>query len=194
MAANEYHFITTWNVKGSCEEVYRTLEDIDSLAQWWPSVYLDVMVIENGLKGGVGKVVDLYTKGWLPYTLRWKFRVTETVFALGIKLEAYGDLTGRGEWKFEQQGEMCLITYDWRINAEKPLLRHLSLIMKPLFAANHHWAMKKGEQSLKLELLRRRAVNNEALNSIAMPPKPVFPHNLTNNKIFNYGGVTSPAQ
>lgn len=187
MAANEYHFITTWKVKGSCEEVYRTLEDIDSLAQWWPSVYLDVMVIENGLKGGVGKVVDLYTKGWLPYTLRWKFRVTETVFAKGIKLAAYGDLTGKGEWKFEQQGEMCLITYDWRINAEKPLLRHLSFIMKPIFAANHHWAMKKGEESLKLELLRRRAVNNDVINNIAMPPKPVFPHNITNNKIFCYG-------
>jgi hypothetical protein len=29
--------------------------------------------------------------------------------------------------------------------------------MKPIFAANHHWAMDQGERSLKLELARRHA-------------------------------------
>ncbi len=33
------------------------------------------------------------------------------------------------------------ITYDWKIRAEKPLLRYLSLLMKPIFSANHRWAI-----------------------------------------------------
>lgn len=183
MANNEYHFITTWKIKATCEEVYQTLEDIDTLADWWPSVYLDVKVLERGLPGGVGKIVSLYTKGWLPYTLRWKFRVTETRFPSGFSLDAYGDLAGRGIWTFIQDGDDCLIKYDWKIDAEKPLLRNLSFIMKPVFSANHHWAMKKGEESLVLELQRRRAKTAAERNKIGPPPRPTFPHNLTNNKI-----------
>ncbi len=183
MPANEYHFITHWRVSASCEEVYRTLEDINALTAWWPSVYLDVKVLEKGLAGGVGKVVALYTKGWLPYTLRWQFKVTSTSFPKGFALDAIGDFNGAGVWSFTQDGNDCQITYDWRINAEKPLLRYLSFIMKPLFSANHHWAMKKGEESLKLELLRRKATNNAERSKIPPPPKPTFPHNLTNNKV-----------
>jgi hypothetical protein len=182
MASNEYHFVTRWKVKATCQQVYRTLEDIDTLATWWPSVYLDVKVLEPGIPGGIGKVVALYTKGWLPYTLRWQFKVTQNSFPTGFALDAYGDLAGKGVWLFEQQGEYCDITYDWRINAEKPLLRYLSFIMKPLFKANHVWAMRKGEESLTLELLRRNAATDAEKSSIAPPPKPTFPHNFTNNK------------
>ena len=37
-------------------------------------------------------VVELHTKGWLPYTLRWRFRVTEDRKPHGFSLEAWGDL------------------------------------------------------------------------------------------------------
>ena len=44
--------------------------------------------------------------------------------------------------------------------------------MKPIFSANHRWAMKKGEESLKLELARRHAATAEerALVPPAAPP------------------------
>jgi hypothetical protein len=46
--------------------------------------------------------------------------------------------------------------------------------MKPIFAANHHWAMAKGEESLKLELLRRRAATPEDAAKVPPPPPPTF--------------------
>ena len=61
-------------------------------------------------------------------------------------------------WTFEQDGPIVDITYDWKISAEKPLLRYLSFIFKPVFAANHRWAMARGEEALKQELIRRRSV------------------------------------
>jgi hypothetical protein len=67
---NQYHFITHWQVEGTAEEVSDILGDVASLARWWPSVYLDVHILDPGDERGVGKVVSLYTKGWLPYTLR----------------------------------------------------------------------------------------------------------------------------
>ena len=173
-----YVFLTTWTLQADCAEVYRTLEDVDALSRWWPSVYLDVKVREKGQPGGVGKRVELYTKGWLPYSLRWQFVVTHTDFPNGFALQAIGDFVGTGVWTFRQDGENCLITYDWRISAEKPLLKKWSWLLKPLFSANHHWAMRKGLESLRLELLRRRGMEN-----VPPPPGPTFPHNMLNNKI-----------
>jgi len=154
MLNNDYHFITHWRVQGTLKEVVDVLRDPTDLVRWWPSVYMDVRVLEAGEPSGLGKVVDLYTKGWLPYTLRWTFRVTD-VREDGFTLVASGDFDGRGIWTFTQDGEWVNITYDWKISAEKPLLRKFSWIMKPLFSANHKWAMAKGEESLKRELYRR---------------------------------------
>ena len=170
MAINEYHFITHWQVEGDVQEVSDILEDVPSLARWWPSVYLDVNILEPGDERGVGKVVGLYTKGFLPYKLRWQFRVTESRAPYGSALEAWGDFNGRGIWTLEQVGPMVNLTYDWKIRADKPLLRYLSVLFKPIFAANHRWAMAKGEKSLKLELARRRAPTPE--DAARVPPPP----------------------
>ena len=156
MASNDYHFITHWRVEATCEEVADVLKEAKALPRWWPSVYLDVKEIEQGDQNGVGRVVSLYTKGWLPYTLRWQFRVTESHYPYGFSLEAWGDFIGRGVWTFEQDGRFVNVTYDWRIRAEKKLLQWLSFLLKPIFSANHRWAMSRGEESLKLELARRR--------------------------------------
>lgn len=173
MAANDYHFITRWQVESTIEEVTEILGDAADLVRWWPAVYLDVKVIEPGDAYGLGKVVNLYTKGWLPYTLRWQFRVTE-VQAGGFTLVASGDFEGRGIWTFEQRDAQVDIVYDWKITAEKPFLRYFSFLMKPIFSANHHWAMAQGERSLKLELARRHATDAAELALIPTPPETTF--------------------
>jgi hypothetical protein len=156
-AANDYHFVTHWQLEGTAEEVYGIIEDVESLVRWWPSVYLEVKVLEPGNQQGVGKVASLVTKGWLPYTLRWNLRVTDARRPDTSTLEAWGDFVGRGIWTFEPAGPMVNVTYDWKIRADKALLRYLSFLIKPIFSANHRWAMARGEESLKLELRRRRA-------------------------------------
>lgn len=169
MATKDYHFITHWRVKGTLREVTDIIGDATDLVRWWPSVYLAVKVLKEGDEQGLGREVDLYTKGWLPYTLRWQFRVTD-VRQDGFTLVARGDFEGRGIWTFEQDGPWVNIIYDWKISAEKPLLRYFSFIMKPLFAANHRWAMAKGEESLHLELARRHARSESERALIPAPP------------------------
>ncbi len=171
MAANEYHFVTIWRVSGTVAEVNDILSDAADLMRWWPSVYLQVEVTAPGDAQGIGKTVNLYTKGWLPYTLRWHFHVTD-VRADSFALEAHGDFEGVGVWTFTQAGDEVEVAYDWRINAEKPLLKTFSFIMKPLFSANHRWAMQMGERSLKLELARRHAHTEAERASIPPPPAP----------------------
>jgi hypothetical protein len=165
--SNEYVFITRWRVEATIEEVSEILDNAEDLARWWPSVYLEVHKLPDG-------IVDLYTKGWLPYTLRWRFRVTEDHSPHGFSLEAWGDLVGRGVWTLTQDGPYATVVYDWRVHADKPLLRYGSLIFKPLFAANHRWAMARGEDSLKLELRRRHARSAAELAAVPPPPPPTF--------------------
>jgi hypothetical protein len=164
---NEYVFVTRWRVEASIEEVSEILDDPEALPRWWPSVYLEVHQRPDG-------VVDLFTKGWLPYTLRWQFRVTENRKPRGFSLEARGDLVGRGVWTLRQDGRYAEVIYDWRVHADKPLLRYGSFIFKPIFAANHRWAMARGEESLKLELLRRHARTPAELALVPPPPPPTF--------------------
>ena len=147
MPVNEYHFETSWRVDASCELVTAILKDAKGLPRWWPSVYLSV--VEES-----ADVYALHTRGWLPYTLRWKFTVTSTKHPHGFALRAWGDLEGCGVWTFQQDGCWTNIHYDWTVLAEKPLLRRLSFLLKPIFAANHRWAMAQGEESLKREIAR----------------------------------------
>jgi hypothetical protein len=179
MPDNNYHFITHWRIKGKIEEVSDILGDGLGLKRWWPSVYLGVKELEPGDERGVGRVISLYTKGWLPYNLRWQFRVTESRSPHGFTLEAWGDFNGRGIWTLEQQGEWVNVTYDWKIRADKPLLKYFSFLMKPIFSANHHWAMAKGEESLRLELARRHAKTPEERARIPAPPGPTWPTRTT---------------
>jgi Polyketide cyclase / dehydrase and lipid transport len=171
--SNDYHFITRWQARATPDEVADVLSDPCDLPRWWPAVYLDVRVIREGDVRGVGRVVELLSKGWLPYTIRWRFTTMRNDGARGISLRAEGDFVGTGTWVFKQDGEFVNAFYDWRISAEKPLLRRLTWLLRPAFAANHRWAMRTGEQSLRLELQRRRLAERDR-SVLPSPPQGTF--------------------
>jgi hypothetical protein len=171
MSQTDYHFIDKWRVQGDLKDVADIIEDAPSLARWWPSVYFEVRELEPGGTGGVGKLIELRAGGWLPYTLRIRFRTVASNYPHGFSMEATGDLEGTGIWTFAQEGSHVAVSYDWTIRANKPMIRRLSLLLKPIFRSNHNWTMKRGEESLRLELQRRRASSAEELARIPRPPR-----------------------
>jgi hypothetical protein len=178
MPAPDYRFRTEWRVAGTVVEVAAVLSDVRELGRWWPSVYLKVDELSAGDENGVGKRARLHTKGWLPYTLDWELKVVESRHPRGFSIEPKGDLAGRGVWILEPAGAWTRVTYDWVVRAEKPLLRALSPLFRPVLAANHRWAMRKGEESLALELARRRASTPAERARIPAPPQPARPSPL----------------
>ena len=172
--ASEYRFLTVWRVPGTIAEVKDVLGNADTLPEWWPSVYLRVHRLEDGGPDWVGSVNRLHTKGWLPYTLTWDLRLTEPITDAGFAIEAIGDLSGTGRWTFAQDGPEVVITYEWRVEATKPLLRRMAWLLRPAFEANHKWAMARGEESLKLEMRRRRATTDEERLQVPPPPGATF--------------------
>jgi hypothetical protein len=178
MPTNDYHFIDRWRVEADLKEVADIIEDALALPRWWGSVYFEVKELEPGGEHGIGKLIGLRAGGWLPYTLRINFRTVESRYPHGFSMDAAGDLEGKGVWTFEQDGPFVNVTYDWIIRANKPIIEKLSFLLKPIFRSNHHWTMKRGEESLKLELLRRRAKTPEEALRVPPSPRPALPHRL----------------
>jgi hypothetical protein len=174
MASNRYEFVTRWRVEGSREDVFRVLEDTPGLVRWWPAVWLKVEQLQPPDESGVNSRYRLTSKGWLPYILAWNMTTTEKRFPERLALAADGDFRGTGVWTLTQDGGFADIVYTWEIVADKALLKYLSFLFKPIFRANHNWAMRKGLESLKLELARSRVATDTERVAIPPPPGPTF--------------------
>lgn len=169
MPTREYRFQTRWRVYGTADEVFDVLADPSQLPRWWPSVYLAVAEMDPPAEDGSGRRVALLTRGWLPYQLGWILRVVESRRPYSLTVSAEGDLEGRGVWTLEPDGAWVSVTFEWEVDANKPLLRAFAPVFAPAFEANHRWAMARGGESLAIELARRRASGAERA---AIPPPP----------------------
>jgi hypothetical protein len=165
MPAHDYHLITHWRVRARLEDVYGILIRPEHYPLWWPEVFLDASE-KPGQPAVDGRTACFHVKGYLPYTLRFQARVPERRQPHGFTIDVSGDFNGRGVWSFRQRGSWVDTTYDWRVRVTKPLVQRLSFLLKPLFASNHYWVMRRGEVRLR-EMLRRSADVERTWNSLA---------------------------
>lgn len=157
MAANQYQFVTQWRLTGSVEDIFALVTDGLGYARWWSAVYVKAEQVAPGDENGIGQTVRFLSKGALPYTITWTSRRTEREYLHRAVYRAEGDFDGWAIWTVEQQGAEVVATLDWRLNAEKPLLKLLSPILKPIFKWNHYWAMDRGYEAIQRELGARRS-------------------------------------
>ena len=156
MPNNEYIFLTEWNIAAPRELVYDILKEGREYPRWWPDVYLQAEYEPSGHPDKIGDRVTLLTKGRLPYRLRWTAIAEAFEPPQRIVIRAEGDFVGRGIWQLEETPTGTHVTFDWRLRADKFLLRWLSPLCKPVFQWNHHWAMNTGLGRLQLEAQRRQ--------------------------------------
>jgi uncharacterized protein YndB with AHSA1/START domain len=160
MPANNYQFMTEWKIDAPREVLYEILRDGKDYPQWWPAVYLEAHHTPSGRADKLGDRVRFLTRGRLPYRLSWTAEVVRFEPPELIEIKATGDFDGRGIWRLASGKESTLITFDWRLRADKPLLKWLSPVLKPVFRWNHKWAMDRGIESLIKEVRRRQRLSN----------------------------------
>ena len=68
------------------------------------------------------------------------------------------DVIGLGEWRLAEHGGEVDLRYLWRVRVGKPWMQRFEFLLKPVFTWNHNWVMRRGEQGLRAELARRKAV------------------------------------
>ena len=158
MAADHYDFLSKWRFDGTdITEVADVLEDTASLPRWWPDLFRKVTILKHGGEHGLGEVAACECRAYLPYTLRFTYTCVAVQYPAGSTIDSTGDLVGRGVWRLAQRDGGVDVEYSWRVSLEKPLLKALSPVLRPLLAANHEWSMKRGEAGMRQEVARRRA-------------------------------------
>jgi uncharacterized protein YndB with AHSA1/START domain len=144
----EYQFVDTWDVPLPIEEAYDLLGDPLRYPEWWPEAF----PAAEGDPGPPtpGNRVDVVSRGFLPYTLRWTLTCVEVERPTRIDARMDGDFVGTSTWTLtEVDGGTTRAVLDFRPSVTKRGVRELSPLLRPLFRANHRWAMARGQDAVR---------------------------------------------
>ena len=144
--AHDYVFVDEWDVAAPPEPVFDALADGRTYPEWWRPVYIDV---ETNGPPGLGRVSKQHFKGRLPYHLRTSSTITRYDRPTHLGAEVDGDLRGAGLWTLTPFEGGTHVRFDWRVHADKPILRVLTPLLRPLFRWNHAWAIARARDGLE---------------------------------------------
>ena len=138
--AAEYVFVDEWDVDAPQDAVFRALADATTYPEWWTPVYIEV---ESDGPPQVGRVSQQHFKGRLPYTLRTRSEIVAYEPPDRFAVKVVGDLTGEGVWTLTPREGGVHVHFDWRVIADRPMLRYLTPVLRPVFRWNHNWSIKR---------------------------------------------------
>ena len=141
-----YVFIDEWDVDAPQEAVFDALADARTYPQWWKPVYIDVQA--DG-PPEPGRASRHHFKGRLPYTLNTTSQITRLDRPNSFAVDVVGDLTGTGVWTLTPRDGGVHVHFDWRVNADRPLLRILTPVLLPIFRWNHNWSIARARDGLE---------------------------------------------
>jgi uncharacterized protein YndB with AHSA1/START domain len=155
--ADEYVFIDEWDVAAPQEAVFEALADARTYPQWWRPVYI---AVEADGPPQVGCVSRQEFKGRLPYHLKTTSEIVRLEPPTEFEVEVVGDLTGKGVWTLTPADGRVHIRFDWRVIADRALLRVLTPVLRPVFRWNHNWSIKWAIEGLEPYARSRPAPTN----------------------------------
>jgi hypothetical protein len=144
--APRYEFVDEWDVRAPIDAVFAALSDATTYPQWWRPVYISV---DTDTPSGLGNVSEQRFKGKLPYKLRQTSTITRYEPPTRFEVDVVGDLTGHGTWILDARDAVVRVRFEWTVNADKPLIRLLTPVLRPLFRWNHAYAIERAVAGLE---------------------------------------------
>jgi uncharacterized protein YndB with AHSA1/START domain len=141
-----YRFLDRWHVPAPIDRVYETIGDVTGYERWWTDFVIEVTGDEGEPRAG--KRNELVVKAYLPYRVHFGLEVLEAEPPHRIASRISGDFDGTGEWRLTETADGAEAVLDWRPQVNKPLIRYLTPVLRPLFRSNHAWAMRRGERQI----------------------------------------------
>jgi mannose-6-phosphate isomerase-like protein (cupin superfamily)/uncharacterized protein YndB with AHSA1/START domain len=145
-AQREYVFVDEWDVAAPPEAVFDALADATTYPEWWKPVYIDV---ECDGPPAVGRVSRQHFKGRFPYHLRTRSQIVRLEPPRIVEGEVDGDLRGHGTWTLTPIPTGTHVRFDWRVHADRRLLRILTPVLRPALRWNHDWAIARAMEGLE---------------------------------------------
>lgn len=159
-----YLFVDEWDVDAPVEAVFEAIADSRGYPDWWRPVYLEV---EADGPPALGVAARHHFKGRLPYHLRTRSVVVEIDPPRRVVAEVDGDLRGRGAWTLTPVDRGTHVRFDWRVHADRRLLRVLTPVLRPIFRWNHNWAIARAKEGLEPYARRSGATALRSVEPVA---------------------------
>ena len=105
----------------------------------------------------------------LPYVLTTTTRPTRVDRPILVEAKVEGDLRGNAMWSLTSLGGKIHVRFDFRVFADRPFLRYLTPILRPLFRWNHRKAIANAVRNLE-PYARRQAGLPRPDSSVARRP------------------------
>jgi uncharacterized protein YndB with AHSA1/START domain len=158
MASNVYHFEDRWRVPFPVESVWEVFSRPEDYPLWWRDVYLSARPVQGADQPlGERSPVAVVARGWLPYKLHFTIETVALRKPDLIEFKASGDfVTDGSRWLLKPGQSGTFVTLDWNPRVEKPLVKFLSPVLKPLFRWNHEWTMRQGERQISEYLAEKK--------------------------------------
>lgn len=157
----EFVLTTRWLIPAPIEAVWALLHEVSGWPRWWKYVK-QVTLVQRGDAEGIGARRRFVWATRLPYEIAFEMQTTRIERPRRIEGSASGDLSGRGSWRLRNLGGRTLVRYEWRVRADKPWMRWLAPLLRPVFVWNHHGVMRAGREGLLRELAARGQARREA--------------------------------
>ena len=142
------------------DDVFDTLADGSTYPAWWKPVYIDVT--------HDGEYTLQHFKGRLPYHLHTRTRTTHSERPHRLQGETDGDLRGTGIWTLTENADGSThVRFDWRVHADRRLLKLLTPILRPVPALEPQLGDRPRDR--RPRALRPRACKIDGLSSKATP-------------------------
>ncbi len=151
---SDYEFVSVWTIAAPIDSVWDAIKRSEDWPAWWKGV-LSVIELKPGDVDGIGAVHRSTWKSALPYTLEFDSEVVRMEKQRLIEARAFGELDGRGVWRFEQTETGTRVQYDWTVKTTKAWMNLIAPIAKPLFKWSHDIIMNWGEEGLRKLLTSR---------------------------------------
>lgn len=148
-----YHFYTENILKAPVNKVWGILEDANGWSKWSKG-FKKIEILGPEPKVKLGSILDCEVKGSLPYSLKFKLKVTALNPPLSMYYKADGHLQGPGKWELEQTDDGTVIKYWWDVGMTNPFFNFLSQIgfIKRAMERNHDRVMEQGHINLQKQL------------------------------------------
>lgn len=155
-----YAFATTWALEAPIERVWAALRDTERWSEWFPALR-DVRLIEPGDEDGVGAVLEPVVRGYLPYDLVLRARITTVEAPRLLEVASLGDLAGTGRATLAEEGGLTTLRFEWRVATTKAWMNALAPVARPVFGLNHDLVMTRAGRGLA-RMLGVRLLANES--------------------------------
>ena len=162
--SREYLFVDEWDVAAPREAVFDALADGPS----YPRL-VEAGLHRRGLRRRRPRSAQRsrqHFKGRLPYHLHTSSTITRMEPPYALEADVEGDLTGHGAWTLtEIAGGGTHVRFDWRVTADRTLLRVLSPVLRPALRWNHAWAIARAVDGLEPYAQRLAAGSRERVTA-----------------------------